>query len=126
VSPDLALYRALTAYENLRFFAAVRGLSITQENLDDLLDMVGLHGRGADYIANYSSGMTHRLRYAYALLHHPPVLLLDEPTVTLDEQGAEGVERIVQTQREQGLTIIATNDPREYRFADYILTLGAV
>jgi heme exporter protein A len=125
ISPDLALYRALTAYENLRFFAAVRGLPVSQAHLDTLLDTVGLQGRGEDRIACYSSGMMHRLRYAYALLHQPPILLLDEPTVTLDEQGAERVERIVQQQRKQGLTIIATNDPREYRFADYILTLGA-
>jgi heme exporter protein A len=68
--------------------------------------------------------MTHRLRYAYALLHHPRVLLLDEPTVTLDERGAAVVEQVIDAQRAVGMSIIATNDPRELRFGDYVLTLN--
>jgi heme exporter protein A len=123
VSPDLALYRELSAHENVRFFAAVRGISLAEAEIDALLERVGLHGRGHDRVACYSSGMVQRLRYAYALLHHPAVLLLDEPTVTLDERGMETVETIVNAQRERGITVIATNDPRELRFADYLLTL---
>jgi heme exporter protein A len=68
--------------------------------------------------------MTHRLRYAYALLHRPPALILDEPTVTLDDRGAAMVARLIEEQRSCGLVVIATNDPRELRFADYVLTLG--
>ncbi len=123
VAPDLYLYRELTAIENLVFFAAVRGLQRTQTDLEALLGMVGLGGRGADLLATYSSGMAQRLRYAYALLHRPPVLLLDEPTVTLDERGAALVEQVIAHQRERGVTIIATNDPREVRFGDYVLRL---
>ncbi len=126
VAPDLALYRELTGSENLRFFAAVRGLALHNEQIDELLAYVGLGGRGDDWVASYSSGMTHRMRYAYALMHKPPVLLLDEPTVTFDERGVELVERVVQTQRQRGITVIATNDARELRFADYVLTLGGV
>lgn len=87
VSPDLALYRELTARENLHFFAALRGQNHDDTTLDTLLERVGLGGRGDDRVASYSSGMVQRLRYAYALVHAPPVLLLDEPTVTLDEAG---------------------------------------
>jgi heme exporter protein A len=124
VAPDLHLYRELTALENLEFFAQVRGLRRTRADLEALLTEIGLGGRGDDLLAAYSSGMTHRLRYAYALLHAPPVLILDEPTVTLDERGAAVVERVVLRQRERGITVIATNDPRELRFGDYVLTLG--
>lgn len=124
VAPDLALYRELTARENLRFFAAVRGMHCSETDIDELLAYVGLDGRGDDRVAFYSSGMIHRLRYAYALLHRPPVLLLDEPTVTLDERGAALVAQIVEVQRTAGITIIATNDARELRFGDYVLTLG--
>lgn len=124
VAPDLALYRELTARENLRFFAAVRGSRCSNDQIDALLTHVGLGGRGDDRVASYSSGMTHRLRYAYALLHQPPVLLLDEPTVTLDERGAAVVNQIVEAQRNVGMAIIATNDPRELRFGDYVLTLS--
>jgi heme exporter protein A len=124
VAPDLQLYRELTALENLQFFAQVRGLRRTAADLEALLEQIGLGGRGDDLLAAYSSGMAQRLRYAYALLHHPPVLLLDEPTVTLDERGAALVERVVAAQRERGITVIATNDPRELHFGDYVLRLG--
>jgi heme exporter protein A len=124
VAPDLQLYRELTALENLEFFAQVRGLRRTRAELEALLEGIGLGGRGDDLLAAYSSGMAQRLRYAYALLHYPPVLLLDEPTVTLDERGAALVEQVVAAQRERGITIIATNDPRELRFGDYVLRLG--
>jgi heme exporter protein A len=125
VAPDLQLYRELTALENLEFFAQVRGLRRTRAELEALLEEVGLGRRGDDLLAAYSSGMAQRLRYAYALLHHPAVLLLDEPTVTLDERGAALVEQVVAAQRERGITVIATNDPREVRFGDYVLRLSA-
>lgn len=123
VAPDLQLYRELTAIENLQFFAQVRGVAHTRSHLDALLASVGLGGRGDDLLAAYSSGMAQRLRYAYALLHRPVLLLLDEPTVTLDERGAALVERIVAEQRQRGIVVIATNDPRELRYGDYVLHL---
>jgi heme exporter protein A len=125
VAPDLMLYRELTARENLRFFAAVRRLPLADGVVDALLERVGLGGRGDDRLAAYSSGMAQRLRYAYALLHRPPVLLLDEPTVTLDERGAAVVDGVVAEQRRHGIVVIATNDPRELRYGDLILRLGA-
>jgi len=124
VAPDLQLYRELTGLENLQFFAEVRGLRRSRAELEALLEQVGLGGRGGDLLAAYSSGMGQRLRYAYALLHQPPVLLLDEPTVTLDERGTSVVEQIVHAQRERGILVIATNDPRELRFGEYVLRLG--
>lgn len=123
VAPDLMLYRDLTARENLRFFAAVRGLRRDDAAIDALLERVGLGGRGDDRLATYSSGMVQRLRYAYALLHHPAVLLLDEPTVTLDERGAGVVETVIAAQRRAGIIVIATNDPRELRHGDLVLHL---
>lgn len=125
VAPDLMLYRELTARENLRFFAEVRGVALDDAALDMLLARVGLGGRGDDRLAAYSSGMAQRLRYAYALLHNPPVLLLDEPTVTLDERGAAVVDAVIVEQRRRGIVVIATNDPRELRYGDLVLRLGA-
>ena len=124
VAPDLQLYRELSALENLAFFAEVRGLRQTPSDHLRLLDAVGLRGRGDDLLATFSSGMTYRLNYAFALLHNPPVLLLDEPTVTLDEHGAALVQRVIERQRSHGITVIATNDPRELRYGDYLLRLG--
>ena len=123
MAPDLMLYRELTGHENLRFFADVRGLNMPDDAIDALLVDVGLAGRGTDLVATYSSGMTHRLRYAYALLHQPALLLLDEPSVMLDQSGHDLLERVVARQRQRGITVIATNDPRETRFADITLSL---
>lgn len=124
VAPDLMLYRELTARENLRFFAAVRRAPLDEAAIEALLERVGLGGRGDDRLAAYSSGMAQRLRYAYALLHRPPFLLLDEPTVTLDERGAAVVDAVIAEQRRRGIVVIATNDPRELRYGDLILRLG--
>ena len=123
MAPDRMLYRELTGHENLRFFADVRGFAISDAAIADLLSEVGLAGRGGDLLATYSSGMTHRLRYAYALLHQPVLLLLDEPSVMLDATGHELLARVVARQRQHGMTIIATNDERERRFADVLVAL---
>jgi heme exporter protein A len=123
VAPDLSLYRELSARENLRFFAAVRGLPADDAAIEALLEEVGLAGRADDRLAAYSSGMAQRLRYAYALIHRPPVLLLDEPTVTLDTRGAAVVDAVIARQRRFGIVVVATNDPRELRYADLLLRL---
>jgi heme exporter protein A len=125
VAPELALYRELTARENLRFFAAMHGLDTNANTIDAMLDRVGLTERGDDRLAAYSSGMTQRLRYAFALLHQPAILLLDEPTVTLDERGAALVAELIAEQRRHGIVVIATNDPRERRYGNLILELGS-
>ena len=116
VAPDLTLYRELTGVENLEFFARVRGIRLERSRLKTLLELVGLKGRGRDLVGAYSSGMRQRLKYAFALLGQPPILLLDEPTANLDVDGVAIVEQIIQTQRTRpggGLVIVATNEPRE-------------
>jgi heme exporter protein A len=128
VSPDLTLYRELTAAENLQFFARLRGVSLTREDLIERLTQVGLKGRGRDLVGTYSSGMRQRLKYAFALLASPPILLLDEPTANLDVSGIAIVEAIVASQRTRsggGLTIIATNEPRELEWGDMTVRVDA-
>lgn len=124
VSPDLTLYDELTCEENLRFFARVRGLSLSSDELDAALAAVGLSGRGRDLIKAYSTGMKQRAKFAYALIHSPRVLLLDEPSSNLDEAGRELVAGIIRRQLEDGIVVMATNDPAEVRYGDVRVHLG--
>ena len=124
-APDLELYPELTGRENLQFFAAVRGLRLPATEAARRLADVGLVGRGEDPLGAYSSGMRQRLRLALALLHEPRVLLLDEPSLALDEGGVAMVARIVEAQRGAGgLTVLATNDPRETALGERGFVLG--
>jgi heme exporter protein A len=88
VAPDLAFYEELTTEENLAFFARLRG--VPRERGRELLAQVGLPG---DRLAGaLSSGMRQRLRWCWAVLHRPRLLLLDEPFQNLDAPG-EAVTR---------------------------------
>lgn len=88
VAPDLALYEELTALENLQFFARLRRAPAARGA--ELLDRLSLpHDRAAGAL---SSGMRQKLRWSWALLHRPRLLLLDEPFQNLDAAG-EAVTR---------------------------------
>ncbi len=127
VSPDLTLYRELTGAENLAFFAELRGIRPTREMLVEALTEVGLRGRGRDLVTGYSSGMRQRLKFAFALLGRPRVLILDEPTANLDSEGVAMVQGIMARQRERsdgGLVIVATNEPEEANWGEVLVALG--
>ncbi len=124
VSPELALYGMLTAFENLSFFATLAGVRCPRSRQEELLDQVGLAGRGDDRVHTYSSGMKQRLKYAVALLGEPQLLLLDEPTSNLDDHGKAVVREIMETQRQRAALIIATNETEDLGYAEQIINLG--
>lgn len=124
VSPDLVLYEELTLLENLRFFARVRGLRRSDMELQTLLTQVGLESEGARRAGTLSTGMRQRLRFAHALLHEPPVLLLDEPTANLDDAGVAMARACMARQRSRGILVVATNNREELELGDQILRLG--
>jgi len=114
VAPYLGLYDALTARENLTFLAQARRLPDADRRIHAVLDRVGLADRVDDPVSTFSSGMQHRVKYAAAILADPPLLLLDEPSVTLDEAGRELVDTIITDQQDRGgLVVVATNRPDE-------------
>ena len=125
VMPDLEMYGELSALENLLFLSRIRGLNFERDKLQEKLDWVGLTDRENDLVISFSSGMKQRLKYAFALLFEPRILLLDEPTMNLDQDGVLMVDQVVSLQRDRGMLILATNEEADLKYADQIIQLGS-
>ena len=107
---ELAIYEEFTGAENLLFFGKLYGLQgkKLKQQVDWALQFVGLEGRKDDRSGHYSGGMKRRLNLAAALLHEPPVLFLDEPTVGVDPQSRNQLFENVEKLKKAGKTIIYT------------------
>jgi ABC-2 type transport system ATP-binding protein len=111
VAPQaLALYEELTGEENLAFFGQVYGLGgpRLRERAGAVLEMVGLTEKRAERVKTYSGGMKRRLNLGAALLHDPPVLMLDEPTAGVDPQSRNNILEMVERLASAGKSIIYT------------------
>jgi ABC-2 type transport system ATP-binding protein len=104
------LYTRLSGIDNLRYFAELYGLNpaMTNQRIPELIEVVGLTGRGEDRVENYSSGMMQRLHLARALLHDPELIFLDEPTVGIDPVGARELRKTIRELKARGKTILLT------------------
>ena len=109
---DTGLYDRLTAVETLRFYGGVQGLSGSRldDRIDELLTMFELSDRKKDRVAKYSRGMRQKLALARALIHDPPVLLLDEPTLGLDVMSTRAIRDYVGRMATEGKTVILTSN----------------
>ena len=124
ISPELIFYNAMTGYENLHFLVRARGVGLSDEQLMNCLESVGLTGRQHELLSTYSTGMRQRLKFALLVALRPPIWLLDEPSSNLDEEGKKLVKRLVDDALEQQATvIIATNDPEEANYAGQKIAL---
>jgi ABC-2 type transport system ATP-binding protein len=119
-----ALYEDLTAIENLTFFA--RGLSVTdpETRARELLELVALVERAAEPVYGFSGGMKQRVSLACALLHEPPVLLLDEPTAGVDPLLRRRMWSTFGALRDRGATVVvSTNQLDEALHCDRLAVL---
>jgi ABC-2 type transport system ATP-binding protein len=103
-----AFYPYLSGRDNLRFFAGISEAA-HQDEVEGLLDLVGLTERADLRVQAYSMGMKHRLGIAYALLGDPALLLLDEPTNGLDPAGMTEVRRLIRRLGEERTILLASH-----------------
>lgn len=124
VAPYLNLYDELTAYENLEFFYKLKvNKGKPVEKVNFLLDRVNLYKRRNDEVKSFSSGMKQRLKYAFAIISKPELLILDEPRSNLDEEGIKLAYGIAEEQKERGILIIATNDKEDTSLCKTIMNI---
>jgi len=96
ISHETYLYGELTARENLRFYGKMYGTDHLEERIKEVIEEVGLRHRQNDRVSTFSRGMKQRLSIARAIIHNPPILLLDEPYTGLDQQAAATFDRILE------------------------------
>lgn len=96
-----------SAFDNLKFLASIKN-KISNEEILELLQEVNLSDAGNKKFKYFSLGMKQRLGIAGAVLEHPNIILIDEPTNALDAKGVEIVKRILKREKERGALIILT------------------
>jgi ABC-2 type transport system ATP-binding protein len=102
---------SLTGFENLLVFGKLYGVrsSVLHERIQQVLEFMGLSDAQHTLVQKYSGGMIRRLEIALAVLHQPPILFLDEPTVGLDPLAREAVwDHILELRDTLGTTIFMT------------------
>jgi ABC-2 type transport system ATP-binding protein len=117
-SDERSFYWRLSARENLRFFARLYDVPSrrVEARIDELLDRVDLREAADRPFSGYSSGMKQRVSIARALLHDPPILMMDEPTRSLDPATSKGLRRFILDalrDRDGKTILLATHDLRE-------------
>jgi ABC-2 type transport system ATP-binding protein len=104
-------YRYLTGRELVRFYAELGGLhgKALTERVSEVIATVGLTAAADRRIETYSKGMLQRIGLAQAIVHHPRLLILDEPTAGVDPVGAAAITELILTLKAQGKTVLITS-----------------
>jgi heme exporter protein A len=114
------LYRELSGRENLGYHARLHGVG--KARVGELLAAVGMESRADEPVRDLSRGMVQRLAVARAVLHDPPLLLLDEPRAGLDPAAAEALEPLIG--RASGRTRVLVTHDLEAGLAESDVALG--
>ncbi len=120
-APYLSLIEEMTAMEFLKFHTAFKSLIVP---FTQILSSVGLQNAANKQIQYFSSGMKQRLKLAQAFYSNTSVLLLDEPTTNLDEDGITIYKELLANNSNNRLIIISSNDSLEYQHCNHIIQIG--
>jgi ABC-type multidrug transport system ATPase subunit len=123
VSHSTYLYDELTASENLRLYAELYGVADAPRRARELLDDVGLAHLSGERVGRLSRGQQQRVTIARALLHDPPVLLLDEPDTGLDLAAFGLLERLM-TRDERAVVLTTHNVAAGLRLGTRVAVLS--
>lgn len=125
VSHAPLLYESLSAEENLAFFASMYDIQQPAARAAAVLHDVGLWVRRRDPVRTYSRGMLQRLAIGRAILHNPPVLLLDEPDTGLDQSSAKMLHELIRSLGASNRAILLSthNLDRAVEWADSVSLL---
>ncbi len=121
-APGMDLIEELTLTEFLKFHFAFKKI-IPGYSINAIMDRMQLSNASDKFIRDFSSGMKQRAKLAQAFFSDTPLLLLDEPCSNLDQQGVDLYQECLVEFAANRLTIIASNDHREYRQAQIAITL---
>ena len=105
---DPTFYPLMSARRNLRLLGSMTG-PVSEERIDEVLDIVALRDRAEDRVGGYSHGMKQRLGIAQALLHSPELIVLDEPTSGLDPRGMKDVRELIRELGSAGTTVFLSS-----------------
>ncbi|MBM3125476.1 MAG: ATP-binding cassette domain-containing protein [Chloroflexi bacterium] len=103
------LYNEMIVFDYLKFMGELRDLPNVEERVDEALDMVAMTDRAQGYIGALSKGMRQRIGLAQALLHHPEVLILDEPTIGLDPGQVVEVRELIRQIGKERTVLLSTH-----------------
>jgi len=123
---DTGLYDRLNPVETLRFYGGMQGLrgERLEARIDELLRLLELSERRKDRVATFSRGMRQKLALARALIHDPPILLLDEPTLGLDVMSTRAIRDYTKDMARRGKTVLLnTNNMYEAQLLCDSLTI---
>ncbi|MFN3695538.1 MAG: ATP-binding cassette domain-containing protein [Ignavibacterium sp.] len=123
VSPYLVLYEEFSAEENLLLFSKIRGVDYDKSRVDYLFEKFLLLKRKDDLVKTYSSGMKQRLKFIFALMHSPQLIILDEPTSNLDDEGKNSVYEIIREEGNKNIVIVASNEKNDLEQCTEIIFL---
>lgn len=126
VPQQAAVYGKLSVAENLRLFARLERVDDVDDAVARMLDQTGLADRARDETGRLSGGNRQRVNIAVGLLAEPPVVLLDEPSSSLDPRQREVLWEFVGGLAERGTTVVYTthNVSEAERYADRVLVLA--